>query len=127
MNKEIIDNKWKEFLDVKHDLRENCLTYIKDFLKENNTDKYLIEDNVDIDEFNEQNGYPSIEYDGGKHPEYATNVYSHFYGVGIRLGRVYFIIEDSDEYYAERVWSVEELSNIVDWLEWCRTHKKKEE
>lgn len=63
--------------------------------------------------------YCYLTYDGGNHPEYAANLVSQCYGVGKKNGKVYFRIEEDEEYKIDRVTNIDldyivyELTNIL--------------
>ena len=63
--------------------------------------------------------YFYLTYDGGNHPEYASNLVSQCFGVGKRNGKVYFRIEEDEEYEIDRVTNIDldyivyELINIL--------------
>ena len=63
--------------------------------------------------------YCYLTYDGGNHPEYAANLVSPCYGVGKKNGKVYFRIEENEEYEIDRVTNIDldyivyELINIL--------------
>ena len=45
----------------------------------------------------------NIIYDGGNHPEYASNCSSKVYAMCVSIGEVYAIIEDSSHYEFDRI------------------------
>lgn len=57
--------------------------------------------------------YTYISYDGGNHPEYASNLVSECYGVGKKNDKVYFNVEDCEEYDIDRVTDID-LDALVD-------------
>jgi len=67
----------------------------------------------------ENESYCYLTYDGGNHPEYAANLVSQCYGVGKKNGKVYFRIEEDEEYEIDRVLNIDldyivyELINIL--------------
>jgi hypothetical protein len=72
-------------------IRENCEEYIKIVLKENNG-------NIDFDDY-DPDTFVSVPYDGGNHPEYASNCFSTVYGVFIHKdGDICLNTEDCDCY-----------------------------
>jgi hypothetical protein len=48
-------------------------------------------------------GHISFAFDGGNHPEYASNMYSAVEGFSLDNDTIVFILEDSDEYEESRV------------------------
>jgi hypothetical protein len=95
-------------------LRKECISYII-----NAVDKHGDEDGS-ISLYNEQIDIDGdslyISYDGGNHPEYASNLYSQVYDVHKDAnGKVVLHIEDSDSYELERCTTMElyELANFI--------------
>jgi hypothetical protein len=60
-------------------------------------------------------GYPTIAYDGGRHPEYASNLYSTVNGFSLVNGKIVFDIEDCSSYSEDRVTTTE-LTELCDYL-----------
>ena len=72
-------------------VKENCEEYIKIVLKENNG-------SINFDDYDTDN-FVSVPYDGGNHPEYASNCFSTVYGVFMhKEGYVCLNTEDCDCY-----------------------------
>lgn len=73
----------------------------------------------------------TVAYDGGRHPEYDSNAFSTVYGFGRdKNGKLYLIIEDSDEYGVDRCDSNEFVSyaneignNEESIIEWFNNNK----
>lgn len=101
--------KWKEtekrFVEIQKELRADCEQYILDCIKQkygtnelNNSTQYylhIIED--------EYEGRPMIAYDGGRHPEYASEMYNEVYGVGLdEKGQIYIDTEECENYAISR-------------------------
>lgn len=85
-----------------------CRDFLKDVLRNNNgsIDWY----NVDLPE------YISVPYDGGNHPEYASNVFSNVYGVMLADdGDIYLHIEDDEKYSISNI-NVDDLYNICSFI-----------
>lgn len=57
----------------------------------------------------------SVNYDGGNHPEYNTNVFSNVYSVFNKDGKIYVEIEDDDEYDINNL-STDELVGICELI-----------
>ena len=57
-----------------------------------------------------------VTYDGGHHPEYATNAFSQVNAVFVKGDKLYLDIEDDDEYGIERVPSSEVITIAYDLL-----------
>lgn len=82
-------------------LREECVEFLTNKLRENNNK--LSWDSGEIGEF------VSVCYDGGKHPEYASNVFSSVEGVFIEDNKIYLNIEDDGKYSIDNVNTMELL------------------
>jgi len=95
MKKEKLFKKASELYDsiieTQNTIRENCEEYIKIALKENNG-------SIDFDDY-DQDDFVSVPYDGGNHPEYASNCFSTVYGVFMHKdGYICLNTEDCDCY-----------------------------
>ena len=73
--------------------RTECVDFLMEELKKNS-------DHIECTEFEET---VFISYDGGRHPEYASNTASEVESIYLKEGKIYFSIEDSDEYEIDRV------------------------
>lgn len=103
--KEII-NKYNT---VSLDVRTEGTKYIEDILKANgNKIKW---DNDELGEF------VAVSYDGGNHPEYASNVYSTVYSINFNedTKEVYLETEDTQEYYINSI-TTEELCDLCSFI-----------
>lgn len=117
--KEKVKVETQNYLDKKDNLKLIIRDYLKGVL-EVRENKQLIFSDIDED-YGYNFGNATISYDGGAHPEYASNAFSEVYGLGISLsgydeGEIYFMIDDSDHYEISRVWSVDELIDIADMV-----------
>ena len=86
-------------------IRRNSIKIIMELLSdaENNT--------IEISEEN----MISVSYDGGNHPEYASNCFSNVNSVYLKNDVIYLDIDDCDEYEIDRVNS-EDVFNIAEVL-----------
>lgn len=76
------------YFKASQDLRMECIKYIKSVIK-----KYKV---LDFSDF-----YSSVcvPYNGGNHPEYASNCFSNVYKVSLdERGDIILCIEDCEEY-----------------------------
>lgn len=90
------------------ELRKESIKYITDAVKKNGSINIYDED---------ENDPVYVGYDGGSHPEYASNLYSMVYDVHIdSKGRVCLNIEDCDEYEIDRCSTMEiyEVACMID-------------
>lgn len=102
----------KKLLKILPQLREECVEFLTNKLRENNNK--LSWDCCEIGEF------VSVCYDGGRHPEYASNVFSSVEGVFIEDDKIYLNIEDDSKYPIDNVNTTELLdvcSYIVEHVE----------
>lgn len=92
------------------ELRNRCIDYLKTALVNNNN-------RIDWKELNLPE-YISVSYDGGNHPEYATNVYSNVYSIkwNTEAEEIVLDTEDSSDYPIYSV-TTEELYNLCDFID----------
>ena len=108
MNKKI-EEVAKEWNVLSKKLRRYCERYLRDLLKKNNNQ--IDWEDIELPE------YVSVAYDGGNHPEYASNVFSTVYGVKLDEDEnITLHLEDCDEYQLQNV-SVNELYTLCDFLD----------
>lgn len=97
----------KELLKILPQLREECIEFLTNKLEENNNK--LSWDCCEIGE------YVRVCYNGGNHPEYASNVFSSVGGVFIEDNNIYFHIEDDDKYSIDNV-NTNELLDVCSYI-----------
>ena len=94
-----------KFFEASRELRKECIKYIKSVVK-----KYKTLDFSDC-EYN-----ICVPYDGGNHPEYASNCFSDVYSVSLNdKGNIVLEIEDCDEYDIEDV-PTEQVYDLADYI-----------
>ena len=108
MKKETIFKKADELYDsilpTQRKVREYSEKYIKKALEENGG-------RIDF----ECDDCISVSYDGGNHPEYASNCFSTVYSVFMGKDGIYLSIEDCDKYPIENLnW--DEVYNVADCI-----------
>lgn len=87
-------NKW---IKADKELGETSTEYLNKVLDDApNNEITLSEDNM-----------VSVTYDGGNHPEYASDCYNMVNGVYKKNGDIYLNTEDCDEYELENVSPIE--------------------
>jgi len=84
---------WEKGIDLRKEMRAKSIAYIRQELGENGSALFNRDDCF------------CVTYDGGNHPEYASNAFSDVYGVFTKNNKVYLNIEDCEEYYSDRVMS----------------------
>ena len=68
----------------------------------------------------------SVAYDGGNHPEYASNCFSSVYAIFKKDGHVYLDIEDCEEYDIDNL-SINELMDVTESVFYAIEHEDDEE
>lgn len=95
-----------EWCSVNKRLRVDCTKYLKGALKRSGTP--LVIDCEDE--------FITVAYNGGRHPEYNSNVYSQVNSVYLKDGEIFLEIEDCDEYPIADVEAFE-LFDICRYIE----------
>ena len=92
---------FKDWVFWNNKLQSACLAYIKEAL-------FIVGNKLDIDE-----NYPvSVPYDGGNHPEYASNCFSDVLSVYCKDDCIYLETEDCKNYGIENI-NAENLYYLV--------------
>lgn len=101
MEKENFEKTFEEMFELSVNARNEAIKFITDKLNEVEGKKLewdwevLEEKGIDV---------PYVSYDGGAHPEYASNLYDECYGVYLdKNGKLCLDIESSNIYEATRV------------------------
>ena len=78
----------------------NCNKYLKKVLKENNNSIpfHTYDDGLQMDD----NSF-CVPYNGGNHPEYASNLFSDVESIFMNDGAIYLETEDCEEYGLENI------------------------
>ena len=88
------DDLFNQILPIQREIEKQSRKYLLKVLKENNG-------GINFDDYPVQEGI-SVPYDGGNHPEYASNCFSTVYGVYLDDNdEIYLDIEDCSEYYLD--------------------------
>lgn len=104
---ERLDTLATRYYNADRRLRNTSLKFLKKLLKEGGN---IVLDSANIPE------YVSVPYDGGNHPEYASNVFSTVNEIYLDLdGEIMLNIEDVDRYSVDNI-STGDLYNIVDLI-----------
>lgn len=104
--------KFQDTFDKWSKLNKQLFTDSENYLKEILVDcpyNYL---DLKPDNSDHEFDVVTVSYNGGRHPEYASNCYSTVYGVFLKNDKLYLNIEDCDEYPANEV-TAEELFNVA--------------
>lgn len=98
-----------KYCEVLGELRKDCVEYLKRKLQENGN--HIDWEDKDLD------CSVCLSYDGGNHPEYASNCYSTLTAIDLNDGvEITFDIEDDGCYYIDNV-PTSELYDVCDFLE----------
>ena len=79
-----------------------CMDFLKGLLALNGG-KILFHECDEDGEIEIDDNYYCVSYDGGNHPEYASNCFSRVHSVYIKGGEIYLDIEDCHEYSIDNV------------------------
>lgn len=94
----------KKFLELQSTLNKECIEYLKKVVEEFDGRVNLVNEDYEY----AGGEYVSCTYDGGNHPEYATNAFSNVYAVcSCPDGTLYLITEDTDEYPIDSITTLE--------------------
>ena len=109
-------NKFQETLNewvkVNKQLYKDCEQYLKEMLEKNGGSI----------EFDTENEFVSVTYDGGNHPEYKSNAYSQVLRAYIKDGEICLETEDTKEYPICRI-EASELYDICNYIEFYVENK----
>lgn len=99
---EKFDNLCTELNNAKRAVRNQCIDMLKEICNRTESKE------ISLDKMNNfllDGGLanPVFCYDGGNHPEYASNMYSAVEGFELKGDKLVFTIEDSDSYDITRV------------------------
>ncbi len=95
----------EEFSKIATKLKQECVDYLTQVTKENGSIEFDAEQEYE---------YVCVSYDGGRHPEYGTNLYSTVYSVSFNndKNRLSIKTEDDDDYTVDRI-STNELYTLA--------------
>lgn len=99
---EKFDNLCTALSEAKRAVRNHCIDMLKEICNRTESKE------ISLDKMNDfllDGGLanPVFCYDGGNHPEYASNMYSAVEGFELKGDKLVFTIEDSDSYDITRV------------------------
>ena len=88
------DKLYDSIIPTQRKIRNKCETFIKKFLQEHDNE---------ID-FSDCDGSVTVSYDGGNHPEYASNAFSTVEAISLDdKGNIVLQTEDCSEYGIENI------------------------
>ena len=106
---ELFEKTSNKYFKISGELRRDCIEYLTRKLKENGN--HIEWDDLDLD------CSVTLSYNGGNHPEYASNCYSTLTAINLNeRGEITFDIEDCSEYDVDEVTTTE-LYDVCDFLE----------
>lgn len=114
--KQEYEDQEKQYNELRNRYRATITLLLKAILEKNGGKIVFTEKDGFTDELDMSIGHPNVTYDGGNHPEYASNVFSLVNGAFLSEGNVYVDCEDCEEYHIERIWDTGELSFVLDAL-----------
>lgn len=86
---------------VREEVRKRCISYLKRVLKKRDGNSISFFDN---DGFAIDDQYATVSYDGGRHPEYDSNVFSNVEAVYLdKKGNVVLETEDTSDYSVDNI------------------------
>lgn len=108
---EKFDDAYEKYLDSVGEVRKVCIEMLTEVCNRTESKGISLEKLKNWCDDNGE-GYPTVSYDGGNHPEYASNCYSSVDGIFIKhdpiLGYKLFLdIEDDTTYSVDRVLTVD--------------------
>lgn len=112
---ETFDNLCVELCEAKGAIRNHCISMLKEICNRTDSKKINLEKMINF-LYDEGSPTPVFSYDGGNHPEYASNMYSDVEGFELNENNILvFTIEDSDYYEICRVLTDDliELCEII--------------
>ena len=94
----------EEFSNIATQLKQECVDYLTQTIKENGSIVFDLQENE----------YVCVSYDGGRHPEYGSNLYSTVYSVSFdeSENRLSIETEDDDDYTVDRL-SADEVYTLA--------------
>jgi hypothetical protein len=96
------EKRYKKYKTIRTKLSNACIEFIKEVATAWDGNVFPLSDISN--EFDVDDAYCYIVYDGGRHPEYASNAFSKVEGIFIdKKGNLTLSIEDCDKYDIERV------------------------
>lgn len=121
MGKKKFEKVFEVYEKADQELHEVCENYLKGVLKNEDIDW----DYDELEEYGIEMYLPYVSYDGGRHPEYASNNCSMVLDVYLNDdGEVCLELEESEEYNVDRVGS-HDLYNVAFFVKTLLEARKK--
>jgi len=96
----------RQVWDLEKQIKERCLAYINKCLDEH-------DNHIDLTECDDS---VCVTYDGGNHPEYASNAFSRVYAVYRLKNNIYLETMDCDAYSLDDI-NADEIYGLADFME----------
>ena len=112
---EKFNNLCVEFYEAKVAIRKHCIDMLKEICNRTESKEINLAKMINF-LYDEGSPTPVFSYDGGNHPEYASNMYSDVKGFELNENNIIvFTLEDSDCYETGRVLTDDlvELCEII--------------
>ncbi len=118
MKKEIIDysKDYKAYCELGKHIRKACIANIRTYLDNLNTTELEVGGEA-YEEYQMNNGSLCIGYDGGNHPEYASNMFSEVEAIKVDDSNE-IVIKTEDGVMHEPFIPLAELQEIETYLDW---------
>lgn len=100
---------WEQISPLLTQIHQECIDYLTELLS-----KEEYKNGISCE--TEDGSSTCVTYDGGNHPEYASNAFSTVKGVFMKDGRIYLSTEDCDEYPIDRIETLE-IVGVCDFIE----------
>jgi hypothetical protein len=91
-----------DYVESKRNINRICIDMLKEICNRTE-DKAINLSKMNNYLFDNGDGNIVFSYDGGNHPEYASNMYSEVEGFALDNDTIVFVLEDSDYYEEIRV------------------------
>lgn len=118
MKKEIIDysKDYEAYCELRNHIRRAAICNIKTYLINLNTTELEVGGEA-YEEYQMNNGSLYIAYDGGNHPEYASNMFSEVETIKVDDSNE-IVIETEDGVMREQFIAMSDLGAIEEYLAW---------
>lgn len=108
--KQEINELVEEWFEISSNLKTKLIEYLNEVLAQSNNrlDWYNIEDVMDW--------RPTVIYDGGNHPEYASTVDNDVYGIYMEDNNIYLDTAECSKYSIDRI-PISELYYVTEFID----------
>lgn len=119
MKKEIIDysKDYKAYCELAKHIRKACIANIRSYMDNLNTSELEVAATEAYGDYTIISGSLYIAYDGGNHPEYASNMFSEVESIEVAETNC-IIVKTEDGLMCEDFMSLDDLQAIEEYLRW---------